>query len=115
MCIRDRIFCGDLNVAHQEIDLARPKPNVGKPGFSHEERAGFKKILEAGFVDTFRHFHPDTTDAYSWWSYRAGARGKNVGWRIDYFCASSCLIPQLKSASILSDVLGSDHCPVELC
>lgn len=108
------IFCGDLNVAHQEIDLARPKPNVGKPGFSHEERAGFEKILEAGFVDTFRHFHPDTTDAYSWWSYRAGARGKNVGWRIDYFCASSSLLPRLKSASILSDVLGSDHCPVEL-
>lgn len=108
------IFGGDLNVAHQEIDLARAKPNVGKPGFSHEERAGFDKIIEAGFIDTFRHFHPDTADAYSWWSYRAGARGKNVGWRIDYFCVSSSILPKVKSAAILSDVLGSDHCPVEI-
>lgn len=108
------IFCGDLNVAHQEIDLARPKPNVGKPGFSYEERAGFNKIVEAGFVDTFRHFHPDTADAYTWWSYRAGARGKNVGWRIDYFCVSENFMESVKSANILSDVMGSDHCPVQI-
>ena len=108
------IFCGDLNVAHKEIDLARPKPNVGKPGFSDEERAGFDNIVDAGFVDTFRHFYPDKTDAYSWWSYRAGARGKNVGWRIDYFCVSSSIIEKVKSASILSEVMGSDHCPVQI-
>jgi len=108
------IFCGDLNVAHKEIDLARPKPNIGKPGFSDEERTGFDKIVEAGFIDTFRHFHSDQTDAYSWWSYRAGARGKNVGWRIDYFCVSTSFIEKVNSASILADVLGSDHCPVEI-
>ncbi|WP_018968907.1 exodeoxyribonuclease III [Rubritalea marina] len=108
------IFCGDLNVAHQEIDLARPKENRKNPGFSDQERAGFNNIVEAGFIDTFRHFHPDTTEAYSWWSYRAGARARNVGWRIDYFCASSSLAEQLESASILDQVLGSDHCPVLL-
>ncbi|MFC4994924.1 exodeoxyribonuclease III [Rubritalea tangerina] len=108
------IFCGDLNVAHQEIDLARPKANRKSAGFSDQERAGFDNIVEAGFIDTFRHFHPDTEGAYSWWSYRAGARGKNVGWRIDYFCTSASLTPQLASAEILSDVLGSDHCPVTL-
>lgn len=108
------IFCGDLNVAHNEIDLARPKGNRKNPGFSDQERAKFDEIVAAGFVDTFRHFYPDTADAYSWWSYRAGARGKNVGWRIDYFCTSSSLTPRLKDASILSDVLGSDHCPVTL-
>jgi len=108
------IFCGDLNVAHNEIDLARPKPNVGKPGFSDQERSAFNKIVDAGFVDTFRHFHPETTEAYSWWSYRGGARSKNVGWRIDYFCVSQSLIEQLNSATILADVLGSDHCPVQI-
>jgi exodeoxyribonuclease-3 len=108
------IFCGDLNVAHTEIDLARPKNNRKSAGFSDEERAGFDKIVEAGFIDTFRHFEPDTEGAYSWWSYRAGARGKNVGWRIDYFCVSNALVDQLDSATILSDVMGSDHCPVTL-
>lgn len=108
------IFCGDLNVAHQEIDLARPKQNRQSAGFSDEERANFDKILEAGFIDTFRHLHPDITDTYSWWSYRAGARGKNVGWRIDYFCISSTLMDRVKSAEILADVHGSDHCPVTL-
>lgn len=108
------IFCGDLNVAHTEIDLARPKQNRKSAGFSDEERAGFDNIVGAGFVDTFRHFYPETTDAYTWWSYRAGARGKNIGWRIDYFCTSDALKPKLKSASILADVLGSDHCPVTL-
>lgn len=108
------IFCGDLNVAHNEIDLARPKGNRKNPGFSDQERASFDNIIAAGFTDTFRHFYPDTEAAYSWWSYRAGARGKNVGWRIDYFCASASLTPRLESASILADVLGSDHCPVTL-
>ena len=108
------IFCGDLNVAHREIDLARPKQNRHSAGFSDEERASFDKILEAGFIDSFRHFYPDKADAYSWWSYRAGARGKNVGWRIDYFCVSPALIDQVKSAEILSEVMGSDHCPVVL-
>jgi len=106
------VFCGDLNVAHQEIDLARPKANRKNPGFSDEERAGFDAILDAGFIDTFRHFSPDAEERYSWWSYRAGARGKNIGWRIDYFCISESLLPQLKSASILDQVMGSDHCPV---
>ena len=108
------IFCGDLNVAHQEIDLARPKQNRNSAGFSDEERANFDKIAAEGFVDTFRHFYPDQTDAYSWWSYRAGARGKNIGWRLDYFCVSNSLVERVKAAEILSDVLGSDHCPVTL-
>lgn len=112
--VKPVIFCGDLNVAHTEIDLARPKNNKQKPGFSLEERASFDSIVSAGFIDTFRHFYPNKLDAYSWWSYRAGARGKNVGWRLDYFCASSSLTPRLKDATILSDVLGSDHCPVTL-
>ena len=101
-------------MAHTEIDLARPKQNRKSAGFSDQERAGFNNIVNAGFVDTFRHFYPETTDAYTWWSYRAGARGKNVGWRIDYFCTSESLKPKLKSASILADVMGSDHCPVTL-
>jgi exodeoxyribonuclease-3 len=108
------IFAGDLNVAHQEIDLARPKQNRKSAGFSDEERAGFDDILAAGFVDTFRHFHPDEPDHYSWWSYRGGARSKNVGWRLDYFCVSASLMERVESAQILSDVMGSDHCPVEL-
>ena len=108
------IFCGDLNVAHNEIDLARPKPNRGKAGFSDEEREGFNQILASGFIDTFRHFYPDIVDAYTWWSYRGGARAKNVGWRIDYFCASQSHIEKISSASILNDVLGSDHCPVQI-
>ncbi len=108
------IFCGDLNVSHKEIDLARPKQNEQNPGFSPEERAGFDSILAAGFTDTFRHFYPDLTEAYSWWSYRGGARGKNVGWRLDYFCVSSTIMDKVTKAEILSDVLGSDHCPVLL-
>lgn len=108
------IFAGDLNVSHTEIDLARPKANRKNAGFSDEERAGFDDILSAGFVDTFRHFHPDEPDHYSWWSYRGGARAKNVGWRLDYFCVTESLVSQVKSARILSDVMGSDHCPVLL-
>lgn len=108
------IFCGDLNVAHEEIDIARPKANRKSAGFSDEERASFTELLDAGFVDTFRHFHPDEPDHYSWWSYRAGARGKNIGWRLDYFGVSTSFMSKVKSASILSDVMGSDHCPVEL-
>ncbi len=107
-------FSGDLNVAHTEIDLARPKANRKSAGFSDEERAGFDNIVSAGFTDTFRHFHPETTEAYSWWSYRGGARAKNVGWRIDYWCCSPELTESLTSASILADVMGSDHCPVEI-
>ena len=108
------ILCGDLNVAHKEIDLARPKNNHKSAGFSDQERAGFDTIVQQGFVDTFRHFEPATEAAYSWWSYRAGARGKNVGWRLDYFCVSSSLLEKLESATILTDVMGSDHCPVTL-
>jgi len=108
------VFCGDLNVAHQEIDLARPKQNRFNAGFSDEERAGFTRLLDSGFLDTFRHFHPDQTEAYSWWSYRAGARGKNIGWRIDYFGVTHDLADRLHAAHILPEVLGSDHCPVSL-
>ena len=108
------IFCGDLNVSHKEIDLARPKANRKSAGFSDQERGKFDEIVSAGFIDTFRHFQPDTEGAYSWWSYRAGARGNNVGWRLDYFCVSSSLMPRVKEATILADVLGSDHCPVTL-
>lgn len=108
------IFAGDLNVAHAEIDLARPKQNRKNAGFSEEERAGFDNIVEAGFVDSFRHLHPDEPDHYSWWSYRANARANNVGWRLDYFCVSESLIDRVESTAILSGVTGSDHCPVEL-
>jgi exodeoxyribonuclease-3 len=107
------VTCGDLNVAHKEIDLARPKANVGNPGFSDEERAGFETFLSAGFVDTFREFEKGP-DHYSWWTYRAGARGRNIGWRIDYFLASEALRPRLESAWISPEVMGSDHCPVGL-
>ena len=108
------IFCGDLNVAHKEIDLANPKTNRKNAGFTDEERAGFDAILDAGFMDSFRFFHPDTKDRYSWWSYRAGARQRNVGWRIDYFCVSPKLEKNLSRADILDQVHGSDHCPVLL-
>jgi exodeoxyribonuclease-3 len=107
------IVCGDLNVAHKEIDLARPKSNVGSAGFTEEERRGFSNIIDAGFIDTFRHFNQDP-DHYSWWSYRGGARQRNVGWRIDYFCASKSIKDHLEHAFILPEVLGSDHCPVGL-
>ncbi|MCH2060423.1 MAG: exodeoxyribonuclease III [Verrucomicrobiales bacterium] len=105
------IFCGDLNVAHEEIDLARPDANHQSPGFSDEERAGFSKLLEEGFVDTFREFEKGG-EHYSWWSYRAGARARNVGWRLDYWCISASLRPRLKNSRILPEVMGSDHCPV---
>jgi exodeoxyribonuclease III len=110
--VKPVIFCGDLNVAHREIDLARPKENRLSPGFSDEERESFDRLLGAGFVDTFRHLHPDQPDAYSWWSYRAGARQRNVGWRIDYFGVSSGFAPRVGEAFILPEVTGSDHCPV---
>lgn len=107
------IFCGDLNVAHKEIDLANPKANIKSPGFTPEERAGFDRIVDAGFIDTFREFNQEP-DQYTWWSYRTRARERNVGWRIDYFCVSSVLKKHLSKADILPDVLGSDHCPVLL-
>ena len=108
------VVCGDLNVAHQEIDLKNPKSNRKNAGFTDEERAKFTKWLDAGFTDTFRHFYPDQKDIYSWWSYRFKAREKNAGWRIDYFVTSQSLDDKLVDAKIHTDVLGSDHCPVEL-
>lgn len=108
------IICGDLNVAHKEIDLKNPKTNRKNPGFTDVERNAFTRLLDSGFVDTFRHFFPDTADAYTWWSYRFRAREKNAGWRIDYFLISSRLLPELKSARILNYITGSDHCPVEI-
>lgn len=106
------IFCGDLNVAHTEIDLARPDTNHHSHGFTDEEREGFSNFLKAGFIDTFRHFYPDAKDQYSWWTPFGGARQKNVGWRIDYFLVSQALKPNLKEAFIRQEVMGSDHCPV---
>ncbi|MBQ7143591.1 MAG: exodeoxyribonuclease III [Oscillospiraceae bacterium] len=108
------IVCGDMNVAHQEIDLKNPSTNHGNPGFSDEERAKFTELLEAGFTDSFRHLYPDRTDAYSWWSYRAAARERNVGWRIDYFLCSNDLAERIDKAYICPEILGSDHCPVGL-
>ena len=108
------IFCGDLNVAHKEIDLKNPKTNRKNAGFTDEERASFTKVLESGFIDSFRHFYPDQAGIYSWWSYRFQARAKNAGWRIDYFVVSECLKDRLLDASIHTKVMGSDHCPVEL-
>lgn len=106
------IACGDFNVAHQEIDIARPKPNYNKSaGYTQVEIDGFSAFLDAGFVDTFRHLHPDTV-AYSWWSFRANARAKNIGWRIDYVLTSKALINQVKQAFIKPEIMGSDHCPV---
>lgn len=107
------IFCGDLNVAHEEIDLKNPKTNHRNPGFTDEERGKFTALVNAGFIDTYRYFNPDKVE-YSWWSYRFKAREKNVGWRIDYFCVSEALKDRLESASIHTEVMGSDHCPVEL-
>ena len=107
------IVCGDFNVAHKAIDLARPKPNYNKSaGYMQEEIDGMDRFTQGGFTDTFRHFSPDKTEAYSWWSYRAGARAKNIGWRIDYFLVSDSFVPSIKSSVILNKVLGSDHCPV---
>ena len=108
------IVCGDMNVAHQEIDLKNPGPNRGNPGFSDEERAKFTELLAAGFTDSFRYLYPDRRDAYSWWSFRANARARNVGWRIDYFVVSDRLRENIKDAYILPEITGSDHCPVGL-
>ncbi len=108
------IFCGDLNVAHNEIDLKNPKPNRGHAGFTDEERAKMTALLGAGYTDTFRYFYPDATGAYSWWSYRYNARKNNAGWRIDYFIADAALNGELLDAGILPEVTGSDHCPVTL-
>jgi exodeoxyribonuclease III len=106
------IFCGDLNAAHTEEDLANPKANEGEHGFTKEEREGIGAILEAGFVDSFRHFTPSGKGYYTWWTHWANARARNVGWRIDYFFVSKKLLPRLKKAEILADVMGSDHCPI---
>lgn len=108
------IFCGDLNVAHKEIDLKNPKSNRKNAGFTDEERGKFTALVEAGFIDTFRHFYPDREGVYSWWSYRFSARAKNAGWRIDYFLTSVSLKDRLEDAMIYSEVMGSDHCPVGL-
>ena len=108
------IFCGDLNVAHTEIDIKNPKSNIRNAGFTQEERDKMTALLGSGFIDTFRFFHPDVTGAYSWWSYRFHARENNAGWRIDYFIVSEALKSRLQAASIHSEIFGSDHCPVEL-
>lgn len=108
------IFCGDLNVAHNEIDLKNPKSNRNNPGFTDEERGKFRELLAAGYTDTFRYFYPDLEGAYSWWSYRFSARQNNAGWRIDYFLASERLCERLVDAGIHANIYGSDHCPVEL-
>ena len=108
------IVCGDLNVAHQEIDLKNPRTNRGNAGFSDEERGKFTELLAAGFTDTFRHLYPDLTGAYSWWSYRFNARANNAGWRIDYFLVSNRVADRIETATIYSDIEGSDHCPVGL-
>ncbi len=108
------VVCGDLNVAHQDIDLARPKQNYNKnAGYTQVEIDGFDNLIKAGFVDAFRHLHPDTIK-YSWWSFRAGARARNIGWRIDYFLTSASLAPRIRKSDILNEVIGSDHCPVLL-
>ncbi|MCR5665116.1 MAG: exodeoxyribonuclease III [Oscillospiraceae bacterium] len=112
--VKPVIACGDMNVAHEEIDLKNPKSNVGNPGFSDEERAKFTELLAAGFTDSFRWLYPDRADAYSWWSYRAAARERNVGWRIDYFVVSDRLRGNIREAFILPEIMGSDHCPVGL-
>ena len=108
------VFCGDLNVSHHEIDLARPAANRKNAGFSDQERESFTRLLDAGFIDTYRHANPTQEGAYSWWSYRAGARGKNIGWRLDYFGVSTSLIERITNPQIHADVLGSDHCPVSI-
>lgn len=112
--IKPVVICGDLNVAHNEIDLKNPKTNHFNAGFTDQERGKFTELLGAGFVDSFRHFYPELTGAYSWWSYIGGARFRNAGWRIDYFIVSERLAPRMVSAAIHADIMGSDHCPVEL-
>ena len=108
------LYCGDMNVAHAEIDLANPKANVGKHGFTNQERERFQDFLDAGFVDTFRAAHPDVPEKYTWWTHWANARARNVGWRIDYWLASKSIAPRVKHAAIHPDVMGSDHCPVSI-
>ena len=108
------VVCGDMNVAHEEIDIKNPKTNRNNAGFTDEEREKFGMLLNSGFVDTFRHLNPELDGAYSWWSYRFHARERNAGWRLDYFLISQRLLPQLKAASIHNEIYGSDHCPVEL-
>jgi exodeoxyribonuclease-3 len=108
------LFCGDLNVAHEEIDLANPKPNVGKHGFTNEERERFSDFIKAGYIDTYRSKHPDKTDAYTWWTHWANARARNVGWRIDYWLASKEIANKVVDANIHPDVMGSDHCPISI-
>ena len=112
--IKPVVYCGDLNVAHEEIDLKNPKTNHFNPGFSDEERGKMTQLLSSGFLDSFRTLYPDKTDAYSWWSYRAQSRARNVGWRIDYFIVSERLRSRIENADILAEVMGSDHCPVLL-
>ena len=112
--VKPVILCGDLNVAHEEIDLKNPKTNRGNAGFSDQERGKFSELLAAGFVDSFRYFYPDVTGAYSWWSYIGAARSRNAGWRIDYFVVSERIAPRMMDAKIHSQIMGSDHCPVEL-
>lgn len=108
------LFCGDLNVAHSKIDLARPKENVGKHGFTDEERAGFDTLEKAGFVDVFRSKYPEKTDAYTWWAHWANARARNVGWRIDYWLASKSIINKISEVQIYPEIIGSDHCPISI-
>lgn len=112
--IKPVVICGDLNVAHKPIDLKNAKANIGNPGYSYEERGKMTELLAAGFVDSFRHFYPEKEGAYSWWSYRGAARENNTGWRIDYFLVSEGFEKQLEDSRILSQITGSDHCPVEL-
>lgn len=112
--IKPVIYCGDLNVAHEEIDLRNPKSNIGNSGFTDEERGKMTELLHAGFVDSFRHLYPDKTDSYTWWSYMAKVRERNIGWRIDYFIVSQALENRIEDAEIHHEVLGSDHCPVVL-
>jgi exodeoxyribonuclease-3 len=108
------VFCGDLNVAHEEIDLKNPKPNIGKAGFTYEERGKMSELLQSGFIDSFRYFYPDMTGVYSWWSYRFHAREHNAGWRIDYFLVSKRIAQKMTDAKVHTDIFGSDHCPIEL-
>lgn len=108
------LFCGDLNVAHHEIDLKNPKPNIGNSGFTYEERGKMTSLLDAGFVDSFRYLYPDRSDVYTWWSYMNKVRERNIGWRIDYFLVSETIADKIKDAQIHCDILGSDHCPVLL-
>ncbi|MGE7760140.1 exodeoxyribonuclease III [Peribacillus sp. NPDC097895] len=112
--VKPVIFCGDLNVAHQEIDLKNPKPNIGNSGFTTEERGKMSELLDAGFIDTFRHFYPNQEGAYTWWSYMSKVRERNIGWRIDYFIVSKRLSDSLIESNIHCDIMGSDHCPVVL-